>query len=587
VPKASSPEVSGWLVEASWEVANKVGGIYTVLSTKLRYAQEAFGKQYLPVGPYIGTVPDFLESKHPPEWQSLVDALGTQGIQVHYGSWQIPGKPAAVLLGWDGLVGQSNAIKQRLWERFALDSLGTDFYDIDQPLLWSTAVGRFVIELGKLTSEPVTLHAHEWLSGGAILAVVEQEAPIKTVFTTHATVLGRALSSTDTFIYNQLESFDPAAEATRLRVVTKHQLEALAAQNATVFTTVSTVTAREAKAFLGRDATVVENGLDTTLFPTYDGLAQQRPRQRAALDAFVSAYFFPSYRFDLSRTRYYYTMGRYEFKNKGYDIALEALGSLNKQLQEEKSDQTVVAFFFVPGDSLRLRPEVTRQIVTHRHLQTLLSEYARGEEQRIERELWDDVACSCSLMPERAIEEAGRILDQVRTDKAPPVSPFDLRDPEHDPIIQAAAAHRLTNAADCPVKLLFFPVYLDGFDGAFNLPIYDLASGCDLGIFASRYEPWGYTPQESVALGVPAVTSTLAGFGQATPATPGVFLLDRDGNDPAAEVTTLTKHLTTPLKEDSRSWVARRLAAYQAVDQFSWSVLYPKYLAVYQQAAKS
>jgi glycogen(starch) synthase len=576
---------SAFLVEASWEVANKVGGIYTVLATKLQHAQAHFPERYLPVGPVVNAQNRDFQEQAIPEWlRPVADTLSTRGISLHYGAWELPGKPAAILLGWEGLVSQSDAIKAGYWEHFQLDTLGSDFNDVDQPLLWSTAVGHFAAELAANLDIPVLLHAHEWLSGGAILAINERKAPVKTVFTTHATVLGRALSSEDTFIYDKLDSFDAEKEARRLNVLTKHQIERISAQQATVFTTVSTITAKEGTAFLGRTPQVVENGVDSALFPTYDQIVHERPRLRQRLDDLVTAYFFPSYRFDISKTKYAFTMGRYEYRNKGYDLALASLGQLNEQLKASKSGENVVAFFFVPGDNLRLRPEVTRQLTTHQHLKTLLEGFSRGEDRRIEREIWDDVECSCTLMPDTARDTARRLLDQVRTDTAPPISPFELRHPEQDAILQGAREYGLDNRKEDPVKILFFPVYLDGFDGAFNLPLYDLVSACDLGLFPSRYEPWGYTPMESLILGVPAVTSSLAGFGDAAPPSAGLFLLDRDCADYPAECTALTEYLHTFIKENERAWVARRLAAYQSMAVFDWSVLYPKYLEQYKVA---
>lgn len=573
------------LIEASWEVAHKDGGIYTVLTTKLDHARSHFAGRYFPVGAYRTPVQDFLEAETvPEEWRGIAANLEKLGIGLHYGTWQLPGKPEVILLDWRGLLPKLDEIKRAFWDDFQLDTLDAAG-DTDEPLAWSAAVGHFVAEYKAAHPDtPVVLHAHEWLAAGAILMAKHRGAQFSSVFTTHATVLGRALSSDGEFIYDKLETYDPDQVAKDKKLTAKHQLERLGGTQSDVFTTVSTVTARETAAFLGRAAAVVENGIDGTLFPTYDEITVRRPAIREQIDSFVSAYFFPSYRFSLADTRYVFTMGRYEFRNKGYDLTLEALAALNNQLKEEKSAQTLIAFFFVPGDSVRLRPEVAKQLVTYRHLRTLLDSFAAGEHQRIEREIWDDVACAPNLMPEAAQDQARRYLDQVRTNDDPLTTPFELRHPEQDAILQNAARLGLKNRKEDRVKLLLFPVYLDGFDGAFNLPLYDLVSGCDLGVFASLYEPWGYTPVESVTLGVPAVTSTLAGFGQAVKTNPGVLVLNRDNGDFEKERDQLVAMLRLPLTELPRAWVARRLAAYQCASQFEWAVLYPKYLAAYKAA---
>lgn len=572
------------LIEASWEVAHKDGGIYTVLTTKLQHARAHFPGRYIPVGAYRKPIQDFLEMDIPEEWRGIAANLEKRQIGFHYGAWEIPGKPEVILLDWMGLFPQAPAIKKDLWDHFQLDTLSAG-YDADEPLLWSVAVGHFAAEYAAVHPKaPVIMHVHEWLSAGAILIAKERESGVKTVFTTHATVLGRALSSQDLFIYDKLDSFKPDEEATRCNVTTKHQLERLGATESDVFTTVSKVTAREATAFLGREPDVVENGIDSSLFPTYDQLVGKRPALREQLDDFVSSYFFPCYRFNVAETRYLFTMGRYEFRNKGYDLELEALGKLNAQLKKEGEGATVVAFFFVPGDSLRVRPEVTRQLVAYQHLATLLKDFAAGEGRRIEREIWDDVECSCTLMPDTAREATRRLLDQIRTENDPSLTPFELREPEKDAILTAAQNFGLENKAEDRVKVLFFPVYIDGFDGVFNLPLYDIVSACDLGMFASLYEPWGYTPVESLALGVPAITSTLAGFGQAAKESPGILLVDRDSGDNDKELKQLTEFMKLVLTDTDRAWVDRRLAAYQSVAAFDWARLYPKYLAVYKKA---
>jgi glycogen synthase len=330
---------------------------------------------------------------------------------------------------------------------------------------------------------------------------------------------------------------------------------------------------------------VVENGVDSNLFPTYDSIASRRPALREQLENVISAYFFPSYSFNLSTTRFVFTMGRYELRNKGYDLMLQSLAALNREMKEQNSSDTVVALFLVPGDNLRLRPDVSRKITTYNHLTRLLSSFSAGERRRIEREVWDDVECSCTLLPESARDEARRLLDGVRTEKNPPIPLYDLKEPENDGILKLAAELGLNNAKEERVKVLFFPVYLDGFDGVFNLPLYDIVSACDLGVFASLYEPWGYTPMESLIMGVPAVTSNLAGFGQAVEeGTSGLIVLDRAHGKPEKELIALTKALKLPLQETGRQWVSRRLTAYQTLEDFDWARLYRKYLNCYEYA---
>ena len=579
------------LVEASWEVCNKVGGIHTVLTTKLAYAQAFAHSAYLTVGPLFGENPSFHPEALPDGWQAIVDELGKKGIELRYGHWITEGHPPCVLLGWNGLTTQLNALKARFWEKYQLDTLKTDFYDVDTPLLWSVAVGEFVSAYQRLVGEHVLFHGHEWLSAGAFL-VLADDPMVKTVFTTHATVLGRALSSLGEDIYTKLASIDPVEAATKHNVVAKHQLEKLGANLATVFTTVSSLTGREATAFLGRTPTVItENGIDTALFPNFDELSKLHEQNRELLHNFLTAYFFGSYRFDLNQVSYQFTMGRYEAHNKGYDLYLQALGQLNTRLQEEKREETVVAIFFVPGDAGAVRPEVLHQFAVMNHIREQLAHYSARQQRELYRNLWeasDPSDQGLRIVDADVVEHIKQLLLRLPTHTNPPISPFELRHPESDAITQAAAKANLTNAASDRVKVLFFPAYFDGFDGLFNRPLYELISGCDLGVFPSLYEPWGYTPMESLAMGVPAITTDLAGFGLAVedraPNDPGTQLVLREGRSDADVAKDICKALYEATLTAERAQLRKRIGAYLTIEQFDWSTLYERYREAYSTA---
>lgn len=590
---------SATLFEASWEICNKAGGIHTVLTSKLAYAQEHFSERYLPVGPFLGEQQNavFREEAIPDGFKALSERAAQRGITVHYGRWLIDGEPPIFLLGWDGLVGRLNEAKAHYWDKYQLDTLGTVFYDVDQPLLWSMAVGEFVACFAELNAEPVILHAHEWLSAGAFLALGDHDLPnLKTIFTTHATVLGRALSSSKVFIYDKFATLNPDQEARNHGVTTKHQLECLAATLATIFTTVSHITAEEATAFLGRKPEViVENGLNAEAFPSFDQLSQKHSAMREQLHDFTSAYFFPSYRFDLSNTHYQFTMGRYEIHNKGYDLYLRSLSELNKELKEKNSPHTVISLFLVPGDALQLRKEVTKQITIYRQVRQVLSQYIPAQQQDLYEALWKGRSAidEFSLIPDAVRKQLHLLLAQLPTSTHPAISPFQLRQGDNDGLIQVARQYGLENNAEDRVKVLFFPIYFDGFDGVFDQPLYDIISGCDHGIFPSYYEPWGYTPMESLGMGIPAVTSTLAGFGRAleNKSVAGLpdaaYVLDRNSNNEDAEAAALTKVLRESLEEEKRQWLLRRISSYLLIQAFDWSILYKNYLDAYQQALSS
>lgn len=572
--------ISPYLFEVSWEVCNKVGGIHTVITSKLPYSLNQFSSHYTAIGPYlVENNQEFKPLPLPTDLEETSKRLSERGVDLHYGQWLVDEATPVILLDWKNLMSSRDPFKEEWWKLYQLDTLGTDFYDVDQPLFWSLSVGFFLEAFAETHKDPVIAHAHEWLTAGLFLYINSRNAPVKTVFTTHATVLGRALSSSAVPIYDTLQDIDPELEAKNHGVTTKHQLERLAATLATVFSTVSTLTAQECSAFLGRNVdVVVENGIDLNDFPLFDQASTSHASVREKLHDFISAYFFSSYQFDLRKTIYQFTMGRFEIHNKGYDLYIESLGELNTQLKAEKSDQTLVSFFLVPMGNALLRPEVQRQISLYNRITRSLHKQAQQYQRETYASLWQEG----SSIRTNTTEDSSRLVDQFGHIE-PALSPYQL--PEDHPIFELAKKAGLQNSAEDPVKLVLFPIYMDGFDGIFNMPLYELIIGFDLGVFPSLYEPWGYTPLETIALGIPTITSNLSGFGQAIqntlPNALGTLILDRHHGS-----NNLTDLLRTNLEESPRQWMLRRIDAYTTAHRFSWNTTYQKYQNAYELALK-
>lgn len=565
-----------YLFEASWEVCNKVGGIHTVITSKLPYSLAQFSDKYCAMGPFVpDTNSEFKELDLPPHFQSIATALQNRGVVLHYGQWLVECPAPVILLDWSGLIANSTSFKAEWWDQYQLDTLGTDFYDIDQPLFWSLAVGIFAEEFSKSQSNPVIVHGHEWLSAGLFLHLSKYGPHVKTVFTTHATVLGRALSSSSISIYDRIESIDPEIESVAHGVKTKHQLERLAATLATIFTTVSNLTSLECTQFLGRTVdSVVENGIDLDQFPLFDQAASAHHSGRKRLHDFVSAYFFSAYQFDLQQTSYQYTMGRFEIHNKGYDVYLQTLGRINKKLQAERSTKTLVSFFLIPMSAALVRPEVQRQISLYNRIAHSIKIKAEEFQREAYASLWQKDETKHSYK----VENSSQLIDQFGS-IYPSFSPYSL--PNDHPLFVLAGQAGLQNSKEDRVKLVIIPVYMDGYDGIFNIPLYDFIVGFDLGVFPSLYEPWGYTPLESLALGVPAVTSNLSGFGRAIEErfgnNLGAMVLDRLKNSNALE-----DLLMTNINEPDRQWMLRRIDAYTTAHCFSWDQSYKNYQKAYE-----
>ncbi len=582
---------NAFLCEATWEVCNKIGGIHTVLASKIVRAQQAFADNYVCVGPYLSQNPAFHETDVPEPWQPVRDELAGQGIGFHFGTWITDGDPTTILLSFEGLLPQLDSYKGRFWEKFGIETLGIDYWDIGQPLVWSIAVAKLLQAMHRnFADKQLIFHGHEWWTAGTFMTLsLDGASAIKTTFTTHATVLGRALTAQGTDIYTNIDSVNPDEAAKKYNVVTKHQLEAIAANLSTVFTTVSDLTGREATAFLKRTPTLItENGLDSTMFPAFDELCVKHKAMRQKLHEFVTAYFFPSYQFNLHRTTYQFTMGRYELHNKGYDLYLQSLGELNTKLKSEDSDSTIVAFLFVPGDARRLRPEVSFQLAARHHISRMLREMAELQHLELYRHLWTNEGISSTdtrLLPKSLRSDIDQILVRLPKYEAVPVSPYDLGDPEHDGMLTCCRKFGLENREEDRVKVVLVPTYLDGFDQLFRQSLYDLVAGCDLGVFPSLYEPWGYTPMESLAMGVPAVTSDLAGFGLAIqsryPESKGAIPLKREGLSDDVVLQALTEMLERHLRTRDRERLSMRMAAYDLVQHFDWKELYQTYVAAY------
>jgi glycogen(starch) synthase len=584
------------LFEVSWEVCNKVGGIHTVITSKLGECLAEFGDRYLAIGPYIrGNTPqNFGEEPLPAMLQPLEEDLNKQGIGLHYGHWLVYGEPAALLIDWKDFTLRTNEIKQRFWDQYQLDSMGTVYYDFDEPILWSSAVGFFVKAFAEYyPEEKITAHVHEWMSGGVVLVNPKGSlSNLRTVFTTHATVLGRALTSRGVLSSEHLNINDPDQEARNSNVLPKHQAERLSAAYADVFTAVSDLTAKEAEMLIGVPTTaIVENGLNLDDFPDFAELSQQHETARERLHRFVMAFFFPSYQFNLDKTVYQFTMGRYEYHNKGYDLYLQALGELNTRLQKEGTDKTVVALIMVPGDVASIKEDFLTQLNVAKQLNAILNEEVMRQRHAIIRSLWDDEVSQKGtlgmVLPPPLRAEVDALMSHLPQATQPSLSPFEVRSGDNDAILQGARQYGLLNREEDRVKVVFLPKYFDGFDGIFNVPLYDLVVGCDLGVFPSAYEPWGYTPMEGLILGVPVITSTLSGFGHSmeskTQANPeGVLLLKRKPENSPEALADLVAQLHLSVEESNRQWVLRRVHAYTAIQDYSWKILYPKYSKLYQ-----
>lgn len=529
------------LFEVSWEVCNKVGGINTVLRSKAEQIAKYYDGNYYVIGPYFSNVVtgEFEEELAEEIFKPVFEELKSEGIILHFGKWLIKGSPKAILIDFNSFMSQCNDIKKKMWEQFKIDSLRAN-HDYNEPLVWAYASGIVLERLNKVFNKKIVAQFHEWLAGAGLLYLKINKVKIGTIFTTHATVLGRTLASANFDLYGStsnnkfnLETVDTEKAAYDHHVESKHQIEKEAAKNADVFTTVSEITGIEASYILKRKPDVLlPNGLDMEKFPTFEDASIKHKIYRNTIKEFILCYFFPYYTFDIKETLIFFLAGRYEFRDKGIDIYIKALKKLNERLKKEKSSKTVVAFILVPGNIRGIKPEFLENKILFRDIKESINRNMYGIQNGI----------LYSILSRRPLDKANvfndEFLDEIKIKMAklvkkgtPALSTHDLVDPD-DKIIKSLIENGLDNQEEDRVKMIFYPTYLNGADGLLDLTYYEVMSGCHLGVFPSFYEPWGYTPLEAAALGVSSVTTDLAGFGrfiskETQKNKPGIFVLKR------------------------------------------------------------
>ena len=453
------------LFETSWEVCNKVGGIYAVLSSKAKTLKDRFKDNLIFIGPDVWTEEN--PSPYFTETRSLMrrwaeNAMLPEGVSVRVGRWNVPGKPVAVLVKFDGMYASKDIAYSRMWELYGVDSLHA-YGDYDEGCAFARAAAMVIesiIEYTKTSPSKVVAHFDEWTTAMGLLTLKADVPEAATVFTTHATSIGRSICGNGKPLYDQLPNYNGDQMAAELNMQSKHSLEKAAAWNADCFTTVSDVTATEAEQLLGRRPEVTPNGFELNFVPVKTKYPAARKAARNTIlnmAASLTGVSFPDDTFIVA------TSGRCEYRNKGIDMYLDAM----RRVADSNHGRRVLALVLVPAWSSGPRQDLRQQMVMQIH---------------------------------------SRLADPVITHK--------LNNYDTDPINSRIHQLGFTNDAASAVTVIYVPCYLDGFDGIFDLTYYQLLPGLDLTVFASYYEPWGYTPLESIAFGVPTVTTTLAGFGR-------------------------------------------------------------------------
>ncbi|MFW5704574.1 MAG: glycosyltransferase [Nanoarchaeota archaeon] len=536
------------LFEISYEVCNKVGGIYTVVTSKLESVKKNF-ENYFAVGPYVKgrSEYDFVPKEIPYEFEKIFAELEEMGIKVHYGVWLRPEKPEVLLVEYIGFSSHVNEIKGKLWEYYQIDSLGSAWHDYDEVMLWSWCCGIVIDKLSNLFNGEVIAHGHEWMGGISLLYLTSlKSGNIRTVFTTHATMLGRALSGQGRLPVEIIGDRNPDDVAYESQVYTKHQTEKALALSSDCFTTVSKITAEEAEVVYGKTPdVVVPNGLGRDDVMYSGELERKYAHSREFFNKFLKGYFYAFEDFDSDNTQLFFTSGRNEFVNKGVDLFIDSLAMLNDFLKSEHEARDVVALFLIPVGEFEKDEFVFKGI----------DAFNSGE--KIERGL-----------------------------NALPYSSHKM--PVGNEIVQKFLDCKLFNLKGDKVKVVLLPFYLSGHDGILNKKYSEIIAGLDLGVFPSFYEPWGYTPQEAVGLGVPAVTSDLAGFGKYVSENnltgESVSVIRRNGVSREESSEELYKVLRNFVLKDQKALMEQKLDCLRVAKELTWEEFFEKYLFAYNWA---
>lgn len=593
-----------FLFECAWEVCNQVGGIYTVIYSKVPSVIDKWGREnYCLIGPYYedkaAAVFDPITDEEDPLCRAVA-LLKNEGFDIHYGDWIITGRPKTILLNPYSVYPRLDKIKYELWEHHGI-SLPPQDTMLDEIAAFGYMVEEFfkLICREKILNANLVAHFHEWMAGVPIPELRRENLNIKIVFTTHATLLGRYLAMNDPQFYNHLSFYKWHEEAAKFNVMPIALFERAAAHGAHVFTTVSEVTALECENLLGRTPDLVlPNGINIKRFEVLHHVQTLHMEYKEKINEFVRGHFFQSYSFDLDKTIYFFTSGRYEYRNKGYDLTLEALARLNWKMKEANLDRTVVTFFVTKQPFYSVNPGVLESRVKMEEIKNVCEEIHRQAGER----LYMDVTSNnqgfvfpelSDLVDDYYRLKLRRLVQGWKSKTLPTIVTHNLIDDVKDDILNFLRTANLVNNESDKVKIVYHPDFISASNPLFKMDYGQFVRGCHLGVFPSYYEPWGYTPLECLASGIPAVTSDLAGFGDyvikhvENREEQGMYITQRrykSFHDSAEELANI---LFNFVKLERRERIALRYRSEEAALQFGWRNLRRFYDEAYEKALNS
>jgi len=589
------------LFEIATEVANRVGGIYSVLKSKAPVTTAEYGDRYTLIGPLnkasAAVEVEPLEPTAGP-LRDTISSMQERGIEVMYGRWLIEGAPRVLLINTGTGYRWLDEWKGDLWAAAGIPSPDSDS-ETNEAIVFGYLVAWFLGEfIARETKRAVIAHFHEWLAGVALPLTKKRSMDLTTIFTTHATLLGRYLCAGSVDFYNNLQYFDVDSEAGKRGIYHRYCIERAATHSADVFTTVSHITAFESEHLLKRKPDgVLPNGLNVKKFSAVHEFQNLHSVQKEKIHEFVRGHFYGHLDFDLENTLYIFTAGRYEYRNKGVDMFIESLARLNHRMKNSGSKTTIVAFMIMPAQTTSLSVESLKGQAVTKSLADTVANIEHGIGRRLfERSVhWKE---GDPLPDEKElITPADRVLLRrrlfaMKRNGLPPIVTHNMVNDSEDPVLNQLRRVQLFNHPSDRVKVIFHPEFLNSANPVLSLDYDDFVRGTHLGVFASYYEPWGYTPAECTVMGVPSITTNLSGFGCymeeliENSSDYGIYIVDRRMKGVDDSVNQLTDYMFDFANKSRRQRINQRNRTERLSDLLDWKRMGMEYVKARQLALR-
>uniref|UniRef100_A0A8C6KKS0 Glycogen [starch] synthase n=1 Tax=Nothobranchius furzeri TaxID=105023 RepID=A0A8C6KKS0_NOTFU len=542
------------LFEIAWEVANKVGGIYTVIQTKARLTAEEWGENYFLVGPYVEsnvrTQVELIEPTNP-VLKRTIDQMNASGCKIYFGRWLIEGSPYVVLIDVGFTAWSLDRWKRELWEHCGI---GVPWFDreANDAVLFGFLTAWLLGEYAAQSEESphIVAHFHEWLAGLGLVLCRQRQLPIATIFTTHATLLGRYLCAGSVDFYNNL-----------------------------------------AQVYIKFTDIITPNGLNVKKFSAMHEFQNLHAQSKSRIQEFVRGHFYGHLDFNLDKCLFLFIAGRYEFSNKGADVFLEALARLNYLLRVNHSDVTVIAFFIMPARTNNFNVETLKGQAVRKQLW----DTAQTVKERFGKKLYESLLVGqlpdvSKMLDKEDFTIMKRAIFATQRQSQPPVCTHNMLEDSSDPILSCVRRIGLFNSSSDRVKIIFHPEFLSSTSPLLPMDYEEFVRGCHLGVFPSYYEPWGYTPAECTVMGIPSISTNLSGFGCfmeehiADPSAYGIYILDRRYKGVDESCNQLTSFLFQFCKQSRRQRIIQRNRTERLSDLLDWRYLGRFYIAARHMA---